>query len=159
MISATTRRLRSIAIIVASASVMALSLFVIFVLIYPFDIIRDWRLTVISDNPNFVEGSTIQVRTQYTKIIDAPAEIHRNIECRNDNGSLQVYPISTQNSPSSNGDKDLVYSFTIPSDVINGLPTECRISVDAVYQLYVVRTVVEHTSSDFFTVTPRTPRQ
>lgn len=146
------KKLRDFLIYFSSMLTIIASIVVIVVLVYPFDVLQEWDIT--TDKTSYTEGETISIRSRYHKTMEAESSVELGLQCENDNGSLQVYPISVQTGRGMVGEQDLTYSLTIPIGIINGLPTKCRVVADATYRVFGIRTVVEHAQTEFFAVKP-----
>lgn len=123
---------------------------VVFVLLWPFHVLEDWKLTV--SQPQYFTGETVTVHSSVTKLRKSQPFAHRNVECKNASGVFVSYHLADVQGVNSNvGHLTSQIPFNIP-DTIPDLPTTCRFSITATYHVFFIRTITEYSHSNDFTV-------
>lgn len=143
---------RDFLIYLSSMLTILVSIIFIILTLYPFQVLTDWTMTV--DKTSYYEGQTVMITSHFNKTMDAQPHTERGLECKNKNGTLQLYPVFPQSAGADIGTHNNTYDLVIPRDIINGLPTQCRVAADVVYNIFIVRQVSQHARSEFFTVNP-----
>lgn len=138
----------------ASTGIVVLAVAIVawfaFLKLYPFEVLKDWKLTVPSGT--YHQGDQIIAHTELDKVMNLPAHAHRNIECKNKAGSFVSYHLAdVEGNNSKTGHISRNIPFKVPI-IIPDLPTTCRFSIEADYVIYSFREVNEYTASNTFMV-------
>lgn len=119
-------------------------------LFWPITVLDNWNLSV--PNTVYSPGKTVLVHSESDKVRAVAPLAHRNIECKNSTGNYISYHLTdVQGVNNGVGHHTSQIPFKIP-DIIPGLPTTCRFSIDVEYQVYPFRTINQYTASNTFVV-------
>lgn len=134
-------------IIISGGAVIIISSFC-YIRFYPFDVLKNWRLTVPA--ATYHPGQEVNLHVQADKVRAVRAYAHRNIECKA-NGKFVSYHLMDIQGSTKTGHISSNITFKIPY-IIPDLPTTCRFSIEADYIIYSFREVNEYTYSNEFTL-------
>lgn len=131
-------------------TLVLVSVVVAYILVVPVTVLEHWKLTV--QGGTYRPGDTVKAHIEADKVRSVKPFAHRSIECKQLNGSFVAYHLSDVKGINSQvGHISTNLAFVVPSN-IPSLPSTCRFSITAQYQVYGFKTITEYTASNTFRV-------
>ncbi len=146
--------LRSIKLLtwVASIGLVVSALFIAFVILFPVDVLTNWKIRIAKDH--YTLGETVVIESLYTKNIESSVHsvVTRYLECKNGNGVYVRYELNqalaTAPQNISGGTGIIV---KIPEDIAEvDLPTDCYFAISVDYDISPRRAKAEYNRSQNF---------
>lgn len=145
-------KVRDFAAVIASIAVVIFALIMVYILVVPTEVLKDWTITV-PEGDHYV-GDTMPVVYHYTKVMNVSGTAKRYIECRTIGATYTRYPLSEAEANHTAGTRTGTGLFvTIPN--IPQVPTKCHITISVVYTVYSFKKQNESAQSKDFTVLPK----
>lgn len=143
--------------LVASISLVSAALFIAYIVLFPVDVITNWKLSI--PKTEYTLGETVVIESLYTKKINTPrdSQSERYLECKNANGIYIRYLLNkaaaNRAASPSTGTGVVV---TIPDKLAElNLPTSCFFSIAINYNVYPRRAEAEYNRTQNFTLIPK----